>query len=79
MFQAIFNLVFCKIFNFVFHEIKNYFVKILRSGVRGGGGLVRPGASSALMQTVPYSSSLYTVFHSVIYNSVDLALESSLK
>ena len=28
------------------------------------------GASSALTQIVPYSSSLYTVFHSVIYNSV---------
>ena len=29
-----------------------------------------PGASSALTQIVPYSASLYTVFHSVIYNSV---------
>ena len=29
-------------------------------------------ASSALMKIVPYSSSVYTVFHSVIYNSVEI-------
>ena len=52
-------------------------------GSSGGGGrgegeqsssishLVRnSGASSALTRVVPYSSSFYTVFHSVIYNSV---------
>ena len=38
--------------------------------MRGGGGRYSPGASSALTQIVPYFSSLYTVFHSVIYNSV---------
>ena len=43
------------------------------SGVRGGAGRYSHGASSALTQIVPYSSSLYTVFHSVIYNSVDIA------
>ena len=36
----------------------------------GGGSRYRRGAPSALKQIVPYSSSLYTVFHSVIYNSV---------
>ena len=42
-----------------------------RSRVKGVGWY-SPGASSALMQIVPYSSSLSTVFHSVIYNSVVL-------
>ena len=36
----------------------------------GGGGWYSPGAPSGLAQIVPYLSSLYTVFHSVIYNSV---------
>ena len=36
--------------------------------MRGVAGRYSPGA--ALTQIVPYSSSLYTVFHSVIYNSV---------
>ena len=36
----------------------------------GGPGRYSPGASSTLTQIVPYSFSLYTVFHSVIYNSV---------
>ena len=31
-----------------------------------------PGASSALTQIGPYSAFLYTVFHSVFYNSVAL-------
>ena len=35
-----------------------------------GAGWYSPGASSALTQIVHYSSSYYTVFHSVIYNSV---------
>ena len=38
--------------------------------VEWGGGRYSPGESSVLMQIVPYSSSIYTVFHSVIYNSV---------
>ena len=42
--------------------------------MRGGGGPVNPGASSALTQIVPYSSSLYTVFYFVIYNSVTIPL-----
>ena len=37
---------------------------------RGGAGLYSPGASSALTKIVLYSTSVYTVFHSVIYNSV---------
>ena len=36
----------------------------------GEAGQYSPGATSALTQIVPYSASLYTVFHSVIYNSV---------
>ena len=68
--------------NFAKHEIKN-FLKISRNyknevlqqpyaGVkwRGEAGQYSPGASSALTQIVPYSASLYTVFHSVIYNYV---------
>ena len=68
--------------NFAKHEYKN-FIKISRNyknevlqqpyaGVkwRGEAGQYSPGASSALTQIVPYSASLYTVFHSVIYNSV---------
>ena len=33
------------------------------------GGGYSPGAPSVLTQIVPYLSSLFTVFHSVIYNS----------
>ena len=40
--------------------------------MRGVAGRYSPGA--ALTQIVPYSSSLYTVFHSVIYNSVVCAV-----
>ena len=36
----------------------------------GEAGQYSPGASSALTQIVPYSASLYTIFHSVNYNSV---------
>ena len=36
----------------------------------GGAGRYSPGATSALTQIVHYSSSYYTVFHFVIYNSV---------
>ena len=43
-----------------------------RSGVKGGGpDRYRPGAPSALMQIVPNLSSFYTLFYSVIYNSVE--------
>ena len=35
-----------------------------------GAGRYSPGTPSALTQIVHYSSSHYTVFHSVIYNSV---------
>ena len=39
--------------------------------MRGGeAGQYSSGVSAALTQIVPYSASLYTVFHSVIYNSV---------
>ena len=39
----------------------------------GGGkaGQYSPGVPAALTQIVHYSASLYTVFHSVFYNSVD--------
>ena len=40
----------------------------------GEAGQYSPGASSRLTQIVPYSASLYTVFHSVIYNSVSSRL-----
>ena len=36
----------------------------------GGTGQDSPGASSGLTKIVLYSSSVYFVFHSVIYNSV---------
>ena len=36
----------------------------------GEAGQYSPGVSAALTQIVPYSASLYTVFHSVFYNSV---------
>ena len=50
-------------------------IKILQPPYEGvewgeGAGQYSPSASSAQTQIVPYSSSLYTVFHSVIYNSV---------
>ena len=65
------------------HKSKN-FMKISRNyknevsqqpyaGLELGGGEAgqySPGASSALTQIVPYLASLYTVFHSIIYNSV---------
>ena len=35
-----------------------------------GAGQYSPGTPSAPTQIVPYLTSLYTVFHSVIYNSV---------
>ena len=35
------------------------------------GGEYSPGASSVLTKIVLYSSSVYTVFHSVFYNSVE--------
>ena len=41
----------------------------LKWGGRGAGRYI-PGATSALTQIVHYSSSYYTIFHSVIYNSV---------
>ena len=84
-FHEIFSFVLCRIF-LQFSEIQNNFVIIScftkfgqcsftatlwRSGARGGTGWYSPGTPSALTQIVPYSSSLYTVFHSVIYNSVE--------
>ena len=49
----------------------NFAATLCRSAVReGGAGQYSPGASSALTKIVLYSSSVYTVFHSVIYNSV---------
>ena len=36
----------------------------------GEAGQYSPGTSSALTQVEPFSVSLYTVLHSVIYNSV---------
>ena len=36
----------------------------------GGAGPYRPSAPSLLAQIVPNSASSYTVFHSVIFNSV---------
>ena len=43
-------------------------------GSGGGGGAARipPCAPSPLKQIVPISASIYNVFHSVIYNSVNL-------
>ena len=43
----------------------------MQDWIEGGeAGQYSPGASSTLTQIVPYSASLYAVFHSVIYNSV---------
>ena len=44
----------------------------------GGAGRYSPGTPSALMQIVHYSSSYYTVFHSVIYNSVVCSLRAEI-
>ena len=42
-----------------------------KGGGSGGGGRRGPPCSpSALTQIVPISASIYTVFHSVIFNSV---------
>ena len=57
---------------------KNFATTLCRSGVRGGAGRCSPGASSTQMQIVPFSSSLYPVFHSVIYNSVPEPIFSTL-
>ena len=52
-------------------KTKNFTATLYRSAVRGGGtDRYSPFTSSTLTQIVPYSSSLYTVFHSAIYNSV---------
>ena len=51
------------------YENKNFATTLCRSAVRGGE--YSPGASSALTKIVLYSSSVYTVFHSVFYNSVE--------
>ena len=60
--------------NFAKHEIKNFAATLCMTGVRGeGAGWYIPGATSALTQIVHYSSSYYTVFHSVIYNSVEIS------
>ena len=40
----------------------------------GGAGRYSPGKPSALTHIVHYLSSYYTVFHSVIYNSVALCV-----
>ena len=40
----------------------------------GGAGRYSPGTSSTLTKIVLYSSSVYTVFHSVIYNPVSQTL-----
>ena len=40
----------------------------------GGAGRYSPGATSELTQIVHYLSSNYTLFHSVIYNSVTKTL-----
>ena len=48
--------------------------------MRGGGtGQCSPSASSALTKNVLYSSSAYTVFYSVIYNSVVRAQNRAAK
>ena len=43
-----------------------------------GAGRYSPGAFSPLMQIVPYSFYLYTVFHSVIFNSVTKGYETAV-
>ena len=68
-----------KIKNFVkiSRSYKNEISQQPYAGVECGGGRrastaieYSPGASSALTQIVPYSSSVSIVFHSVLYNSV---------
>ena len=45
--------------------------------MEGGAGQYSPGAPSTLTQIVTSSSSLYTVFHSVSYNSVVVAYQTA--
>ena len=52
------------------YKNENFAATLCRSRVRGGAGRYSPGTSSVLTQIVHYLSSYYTVFHSVIYNSV---------
>ena len=51
-------------------ENENFAATLCRTGVRGGASQYSLGTPSALTQIVHYSSSYYTVFHSVNYNSV---------
>ena len=54
------------------HKIKN-FAKVLRNYKNGwGGGPVQPWRILRANADCMYSSSLYTVFHHVIYNSVGI-------
>ena len=64
----------------IFLKFCEIFVATLcRRAVRGGqAGQYSPGASSALTNIVLYSSSVYTVFHSVIYNSVVFVIFQSM-
>ena len=48
------------------------YIKLAKHREGGGAGQYSPGVSSALTQIVPYSSSLYTVFHSVIHSWASL-------
>ena len=64
--------------NFAKHEIKNFvkIMEIMKTKILQppyvGEEWGSPGVSSALTQIVPYSSSLYTVFHSVIHSWASL-------
>ena len=53
-----------------------YAATLCRSGEGGGGGArqVPPCTPSTLTQIVPILASIYTVFHSVIFNSVVLCM-----
>ena len=44
----------------------------------GGPGRYCPGAPSSLTQSVPNSSSLYTLFYSVIYNSMTFTFHTDI-